>query len=182
MANYISRIKERINKDYFNVLKEPLLLTGLEISKKRSKESRNAGKILIVNTCLIGDFIASLPAMKSFIDSNNHAEIHVVVSPVLKPLAEKIKGVKRVISAKSVYDRASENGSFFARPDPYYDLVLVMRISPETYFALKTLKYGDIRTYTAPYLKYGLHLAANLSYKKPKKQWAEVNFEIIGRK
>jgi ADP-heptose:LPS heptosyltransferase len=169
---------KRINSSYFNIFKEVPLLIKLNLEKKDKIYSKNPRSTLIINTCLIGDFIASLPALKYFIDKNKVC-VDLVVSPIVEPLAKKIKGVKRVFTARSVYNRSIEKRRNSKAICGCYDFVLVMRLSEEAYELMRNIRYKKIKTYLGPYLRYGLHLLGNLSNKETIKQWSEINFETI---
>lgn len=173
---------ERINYDNLKLFNELFLLIKLDLKKKRKKSDEKPEKILIINTCIIGDFISSLPALKYFLDKNKGADIDLFVSPVTETLAKRIKGIQRVFVAKSIFNRNLEKIKESKPLLSDYDLILVMRLGKDTDKLLKNIQYNEIRSYLGPYLRYVFHLARNLSNKKNIKQWSEVNFEIVGEK
>ncbi len=171
----------RINLNYFNIFKEIPLLFKVSLNNKLSRRIENPKRILVINTCLIGDFINTLPALKYFLDKHD-AWVDLVVSPSAELLSKRIKGVKKVFTAKSIYNRDTEKIKTIKAIFGDYDLVLLMRLSKESSQILKHIKYKKIKSYIGPYLKYGFYLVGNLSNKKTIKQWSEINFEIIGEK
>lgn len=175
---------ERTNYSYLNILKEIPLLIKLEAKNRNKEKDIRPKSILIINTCLIGDFIASLPALRYFIKKNK-IKVDLVVSPLIKTLAEHIKGVKKVFIAKSIYERDIEKKENKENKEPglkEYDLVLIMRLSGESYNFLKKVEFKSMKSYLGPYLKYTFHLIKRLIIKGRVKQWREINFEIINEK
>src|SRR5262245_651992 len=61
--------------------------------------------VLIVNCCLIGDFVVSLPAIHEFIREHPSSQIDLLVSPTVAPLAARLRGVRHVYVARSVFGR-----------------------------------------------------------------------------
>ncbi len=171
----------KINVEYLGTFKEIALLFKLIMLKKFKKLNKNPKRILIINSITIGDFMVSLHALKYFIDKNN-AKVDLMVSPPVKPLAKRIVGVRTVFTAKSLCNRKTEQVRTSQKKFPSYDFVLVMRISEDAYNILKKIKFKSIKSYLGPYIRYGLHLAGNLSNKDTVKQIRELNFEIIGEK
>jgi len=137
--------------------------------------------VLVIDTCIIGDFVATLPALRLFIEKQGQ-DVDLVVIPPVKSLAKAIRGVKRVFTAKSIYQRSYENGENRETMPKNYSHVMVLRISPEAYNVLNNIKYSNIEIYDIPYFKYCGHLIKNTLLKKEVKQWSEINFEIIGIK
>lgn len=173
--------QRRINLNYFNIFKEIPLLFKVSLNNRLSRHIENPNRILVVNTCLIGDFISTLPALTYFIDKHD-ACVDLVVSPSVELLSKRIKGVNEVFTAKSIYNRDAEKAETIKPIFGNYDLVLLMRLSKASSQVLKQIKYNKIRSYIGPYLKYGFYLAGNLSNKRTIKQWSEINFEIVGAK
>jgi len=174
-------IKDKINYEEFKLIGEFPLLLKLRLKKVFGKETENEDGVLVIDTCIIGDFVATLPALRLFIE-NQGQDIDLVVTPPLKSIAEAIRGVKKVFTAKSVYQRSNENEEKRETMPPNYSQVMVLRISPETFKILKSIKYSKIRIYDIPYFKYIGHIIKNTLLKKEVKQWSEVNFEMIGIK
>jgi len=176
----VNKFKNKINSDYLNLFKEGRLLIKLNLKKRTKKLKRKTNQILVINTCLIGEFIASLPALIYFIDKSK-TTVDLVVSPSVKTLAKCIKGVRKVFTAKSIYMRDIERTKENKQILDDYDFLLVMRLSEEAYSLLKRIRFENIRSSLKPFLGFGLHLARNLSNKRAIKQWSDVNFEIIGK-
>ena len=172
---------KRINYDYLKISNEIPLLLKLEF-KKKEKIIKNPKKVLIINPCLIGDFIATLPALRQFIINKKPKIVDLIVSPPLKNLAENIKGIRKVFTANSLYSRSIEKNKKNSQYKEKYDLVLVMRLSKESYKILKKIKYKSLQSYLMPYLKYAFHLTKKIITKSPMKQWREVNFEFVNEK
>ena len=174
-------LNKKINYEYFKLAKEVLLLFNSEIIREK-KSIKSPKKILVVNTCIIGEFMVSLPALNSFIKENNY-KIDLMVSPSLKTLAEKIRGVKKVYVAKSVYSRAIETSkNDLKQTFEKYDLIVIMRLSKESLNIIKKIKAKEVKTSFIPYVKYALHLTKNIYINRKKKQWREINFEMLGLK
>jgi ADP-heptose:LPS heptosyltransferase len=173
-------IRKYINPEEFKVGGEIPLLIKLRLKKLFKKKTTVGGRVLVVNTCIIGDFIATLPALRLFIQSTNK-EVDLVVSPPLKLIAQSIKGVHAVFTANSIYKRSIETEAEQTVLPHEYESVLVLRISPHAYELLNHIQYSTIITYEVILLRYFAHLVWSISQKKPVRQWREVNFEIIGK-
>ncbi len=104
------------------------------------------------------------------------------MSPPLKSIAESIKGVRTVFTAKSIYNRSIEKQDEQTPLPHEYDRVLVLRISPDAANLLNHVQYSNIITYDIPLLKYSAHIVWNVALKKEVRQWREINFEIVGIK
>ncbi len=172
---------EKINYDYLNVAKEIPLLLKLELKKIGHSSKEKPKKILIINTSIIGDFIVSIPALYHFI-KRNKVKIDMVVSPPIKPLAEKIRGINKVYTAKSIYNRSVEDAKTHRKSSDHdleYDLVLVMRISKDAYDLIKKIKFKSMQSYFKPYFKCMFNYGKRLLIKGDSKQWSEVNFDIV---
>lgn len=171
----------KINYEELNIAKEIPLLIKLRLKKLFNRRIKKKGNILIINTCIIGDFVSTLPALSLFIKKNK-MNIDMIVSSPVKTLAEKIKGVNRVFTSKSAYNRSIEQNNQDG-PIPYeYEKVIIMRISPESYNQIKTIKCSKILIYDIQFFKFFFHLVKNILLKKPVKQWREINFEILNLK
>lgn len=177
---------ERINYGDLKIAKEiyPLIKIRLRRIKKLllNEEIKKEGKTLVVNTCIIGDFLSYLPALRTYTKKNN-ISFDILVSPTVKPLAEKIKGVNRVFVAKSSYNRDTEHNNQEQQSMPQeYDLIIVLRLSQEAYNLIKNIKSKEIITSDIVFLKYIFHLAKNSLLKKEIKQSREIIFETLGIK
>ncbi len=176
-----SNMKKIFNFDYFNIRKEIFLFFKIAFVKNfiSDKTAYKSGGILIVNPCLIGDFMASVLAIRDFIKRNSDKKIDIIVSPPLKSLAQRIIGVRNVFIAKSVYERklertAEENQNFDA-----YEKVVVLRASPEAYRIIKRISAAKIETGLWHFLKYGFHMGGKLIARRIPKPFREINFEML---
>ncbi len=171
---------KKINKNYLNLYKEIPLLFSVNLIKKNIP-SKKTGKALIINPCVVGEFVASLPALVQFM-KDSEFEFDLAVSPIVESLAKKIKGVRKVYTAKSVYSRKEENLIRENKKFKNYDFVFVMRISKNARNFLKKIKYQEVKTSLKPMVKYAFHLLnSNIRGEKPK-QWREINFEMFNKK
>jgi ADP-heptose:LPS heptosyltransferase len=168
---------DRFQPKYANVFREVPALLRLPWFKPRAVQSPQT--VLIVNCCLIGDFVVSLPAIMDFIREHPNAQIDLLISPSLVPLMRRLRGIHRVYSAQSVFRRASEQHGSDERLASSYDQVIVLRLSETARRLLKTTSYRAIRTYLVPFLKHGFHLATQPSAQA--KQLSEFNFEVFGK-
>ena len=173
--------ERRINLDYLNLYQEiPLFCALIAASLFRAKPRAPTGRILIVNTCLIGEFAASLPAIRDYIERHEGAAVDLVVSPPLKPLAERVRGVHTVYTARSLYGRQDEKAACAREKLPAYDTVFVMRISKDAFSLVRRVAAGWVRTGLREYAGYALHLWGSLLTRRPPKQWRELNFKMLG--
>lgn len=171
----------RVNFEYLNLYQEIPLFCALSVeSFFHKKPPQKTGRILVVNTCLIGEFAASLPAVRDFIVRNGEYEVDLMVSPPLKPIAERVRGVRRVYTARSLYGRRAEETPHAEQEFGAYDKIFVMRISPEVYRLLRTIPAGEVHTALGVYSGYGLHLSRNLLVRQTPTQWRELNFKMLG--
>src|SRR5215470_3822408 len=90
---------KRFNLQYTPVVGELPALIKLQSFKPRWVSSPET--VLIVNCCLIGDFVVSLPAISDFIREHSRAHVDLLVSPTVAPLARKVRGARRVYVARS---------------------------------------------------------------------------------
>ncbi len=171
-----------INFDYLNIFKEPVLFGALIARQTfKSKPALSNGAILVVNTCLVGEFAASLPALHEFIRRHPDKKIDLLVSPPLKTLAERVRGVGAVYTAKSVFSRDAEHHHEHSEIiSGTYEKVVAMRISRDAYRALSIITTGMLKTAFWPMTAYGAHMAWRLLAGKTPKSWREVNFEMFG--
>jgi len=169
--------KDRFQLKYAPVVRELPALLRLQTLKPRSVPSPQT--VLIVNCSLIGDFVVSLPAIADFIREHSTAQIDLLISPSVAPLARRLRGVRRVYAARSVFGRNTEGSASDQRLAPSYDQVVVLRLSEPARRLLATTSYRAIRTYLIPFLKHAFHLAMRPSAQV--KQLSEVNFEVFGK-
>lgn len=162
----------------------PLFLRLVFFIRKENTFGHRESKerILIVNPCLIGDFAASIPAISDFIKKNTDKKIDIVVSPPLKELALKVRGIENVYAAESIFNRSSENSEHTIEKIPeYYDEIMFLRASPGIFKILKHTSASKIRTGAKFFSKYGIHLLISIILRRKPKQWSEINFEMLGR-
>ena len=155
---------KRINLDYLNLYQEIPLFCALALRsffRTKPRQGVSSG-VLIVNTCLVGEFAASLPAIRDYIEHHADREVDLMVSPPLKSLAERVRGVRSVYVAKSLYGRSIEVGGTHGQHFPTYDTVFVMRISMDVYRLLQTISARTVRTGLREYSGYALHLWGSL--------------------
>jgi ADP-heptose:LPS heptosyltransferase len=174
---------ERINYGDLKIAKEvfPLLKIRLRIIKNifLNRKIPNQGRILVLDTCLIGDFLSHLPALRTYTKKND-ITFDILVSPTVQPLAEKIKGVNRVFVAKSSYNRNTEQNTPRQQSIPQeYDVIIVLRLSQAVYDLIKDIRCKEIITSDIVYLKYIFHLAKNSLLRKEMKQSRETIFETL---
>ena len=175
-------MNRRINYDYIKIGFQGYFLLKASLIRKRHISSKT-GRTLIVNTCLIGDFMGSLPALITHINGAKKRRIKVdlLVSPILETLASRIKGVNKVYVAKSLSSRDLEwNDKIndFGK----YDEVIIIRISKESYKLLKTIDAEIVRSSFSIISKYFFHALKKCLLKKPCKQYREAVFEILNER
>ncbi|MFC1774904.1 glycosyltransferase family 9 protein [Nanoarchaeota archaeon] len=168
----------RINRDYMNIWKElPILIKTNLVFNKKLRFNSNASRILIINNCLIGDFINSIPAIQKFITTTK-AEIDLVVSTPLVSLIERMNGVKNVFPTTSIYKRETETESINELCSDY-DQIILIRMNNDSYDLLKKTKFKNLKTPLVHYVKFGANIAFNQSYTENIKQYSEYNFDVI---
>ena len=178
---------KNINYQMLNILSEFPPLLKLRLKKRSTNNKRHVLKILIVDTCIIGDFLASLPAINVFLKRNNGVVADIIVSPAVKPLAERIRGINQVFIAKSSYNRDiekrnAENFNSKARIKDEYDCLIVFRISPDAYKMIKRIHYSDLITSDGHLLKFAGNIIKTSLLKKQVRQCRDISFDIIGIK
>ena len=145
-----------VNVDYLKTLNEVPIMLGMFLFPRHTvRLPRIEGDALIVLPCLIGEFIAALPALKSFIDRNRQSDFDLLVSPNVAPLARKIKGIRRVLTARTVHQRESERRDHSIRSHSY-STVLVLRMSPDAHRILRNINYRTLYSSVRPTFKYSL--------------------------
>src|SRR3989344_2343187 len=169
----------KVNFDYLQIFKEPPLMCAALVRHFFKRKGSANGRILVVNTSLIGEFAASLPALREFIAAHQDKQVDLLVSPPIKPLAEHIRGVRAVYTAKSVFGRAAEEHPH-SPISGAYEKVIIMRISPDSYRALAEIKTKYLKTSLSAMTAYGIHMGRRLLAGKTPKSWREVNFAMFG--
>ncbi len=174
-------MQKLVNWDYIKQVKDPyLFFKTFFISKNRF--SKKFDRVLIVNPCLVGDFIVSLPALSSFIKNNRKLKVDLIVTPPLKKLAQNIKGVRKVFVSSSSTFRDIEKIDSIIHKFPNYDEVIVMRISNHSYNLIKKVKMGKIKTPLVKFFKYSSHSIVDVFAKRKPIQRREIDFDILGQK
>lgn len=172
---------QSINFDYLNLRKEiPLFIKLLIRSAFTRQEPATSGAILIVNTCLIGEFAATIPPLRDFIERHPTKTIDLVVTSTVEPLARRIIGVRHVFTAKSVYGRKNEQGSIQHSSFDTYERTIVLRISRDVYRLVTNIHHGRVSTSVSFFARYGAHLLWCLILRRTPKRWSEVNFAMLG--
>ncbi len=174
-------LRDKINWAEFRLFGEILLLIRLRLKKLFGKVSTKHLGVLVIDTCIIGDFVATLPALRVFIEHQTQ-DVDLVVTPPLKSLAESIRGIRKVYTARSIYRRSNQGGEEHESMPTQYDHVMVLRISPESYRILSSIRYSKLTIYDVPFFKYIGHLITTTALKRQVRQWSDVNFEMIGMK
>lgn len=169
--------RDRFHLKYAPVARELPALIRLQTLKPRMVPSPQT--VLIVNCCLIGDFVVSLPAITDFIREHSSSQIDLLVSPYVAPLARKLRGVRRVYTARSAFRRDTEPEASDQVLAPSYDLVFVLRLSEAARRLLSTTSYRAVSTYLVQFLKQGWQIATQPSAEV--KQLSEFNFEVFGK-
>ncbi len=144
------------------------------------REFGRVGNVLIVAPCILGDCLSYMPAVQTFAQQNS-SRIDLVVSPDLRSLAERLKGIHRVYVASSSYNRPSERAKLSETVIPSeYDLMIVMRLSRDAYKLIRHIKCKKIITCDFTLFKYVLHLAKCSLLKRPVVQSREIMYEACG--
>jgi ADP-heptose:LPS heptosyltransferase len=174
-------LREYLNPEEFKIAGELPLLIKLRLKAIVHRHAASCGsrRILVIDTCIIGDFIGTLPALRAFI-AHAHQEVDLVVSPPLKPIAESVTGVHAVYTARSIYRRTNERRSDHSDMPGEYGRVLVLRISHDAYEMLSRIRYAEIMLYDIQFIKYFAHIFWSTLRKKNVRQWRAVNFDIVG--
>lgn len=174
------RTMKKINFDYLNLWKEIPLFCLLIMKKFFARRSgRGSGNILIVNPSLVGEFAASAPAIRDYIERHPSKQIDLIVSPPLKKLAEHLIGVRNVYTTASVFARASEQAACEQSLDAY-EKTIVLRMSPAVYRLLKHTHTGRLETSLPNFIDYAFHLTINLIIGRTPRSWRVINFEMLG--
>jgi ADP-heptose:LPS heptosyltransferase len=173
-------IREYLNFEEFKIAGEIPLLIKLRLHQLFTKRTAGAtGRILVVDTCIIGDFIATLPALRLFIQRADR-DVDLIVAPQLRSIAESIIGVHAVYTARSIYKRTIETRSVHTTLPRTYDLILVLRISSDAFQMLKGVHYASLISYDIYFFRYFAHIFWSVLFKRDVRQWREINFDIVG--
>ncbi|MDP2652379.1 MAG: glycosyltransferase family 9 protein [bacterium] len=171
---------KKINVDYLNLWKEIPFFCLLIVKKFFVREEgRGSGNILIVNPSLVGEFAASVPAIRDYIERHPGKNIDLIVSPPLQKLAQHLIGIRHVYTTASVFARASEQAEG-EQSLGAYEKTVVLRMSPAVYRLLKNTHTGTLKTSLPNFIDYALHLAINLIIGRTPRSWRVINFEMLG--
>ena len=170
--------KQTFNYEYFRLWQEFPLAIFFFITKKRSDV--NNTNVLIVNTCLIGEFVVSLPAISDYISRNNKTSVDILVSPANRPLAERIVGIRNVLVANSIHNREIKQSSITRDYQlDRYNKIIVLRISRDAYTIIQNIETTHIKMVLSILIKYGLHIMLSLIFRKTPKRLLSINFEML---
>ena len=176
----------KINYQEMKIAGEAIPLIRVRLKKLLSRFSKRPRKeqdtILVVSNCIIGDFLSYIPAIRELIKESKK-RVDIIVSPPVKPIAERIRGIGKVWVAKSSYKRGIEGGHNSEQNLPReYGSLIILRISQESYTMIKRIIFSEIAVSDWIYLKYVLHLLRKTLLRKPIKQSRELAFEMVGMK
>lgn len=173
-----------VNWDYLKFYQEIPISWALSLTRTRRPADPDTRDVLIVNPCLVGEFAASALAMGDFIRRNPGRAIDLVVSPPLRALAERIRGVRRVYVARSLYQRRNEGGrdegDRAAQEVGSYHRVMAMRASVDAYRLMRRIRTGEMRTNARRLISYGWHLSRCMRLRRTPRSWSEVCFGMLG--
>jgi ADP-heptose:LPS heptosyltransferase len=170
---------DSLNREYFRMFRQVPWMLRLRLASRHGGVPPDARRILIVNNALIGEFLTALPAVRHLMDQTG-AEVDVVVSPPLAPLARRMIGVRHVFAERSVYQRETEKGEPLEQHFGDYDWVLVLQLSRETYETLRSVGYARIKVALGAYLRYALEVATHLTTKRHVRQLEDGLFDVVG--
>jgi ADP-heptose:LPS heptosyltransferase len=171
-----------VNYAEFTIVKEIPPMLKLRCRRTNKNVSARTKLMLVIDTGLIGDCIATLPALSVFL-AEHKTKADLIVSPAILPLAKRLHGVRSVFSAKSAYNRKIEGSMENAELEKEYDTLVVLRISPQAYAMIRGIRYRKLVSYDKEYFKFFGHLVKNnVLLGKPVKQWRDINFAILGLK
>ncbi len=177
-ARHSAPWRKRFNLQYTPVVGELPALIQLQSFKPREVFSPET--VLIVNCCLIGDFVVSLPAINDFMREHPWSKVDLLVSPTVAPVARKLRGIRQVYVARSVFGRETESRDADSSLPASYDLVVVLRLSGPARRLLAGTSYRAMRSYLLPLLRYSWGLICRPVTQA--KQLTEFNFETFGKR
>jgi ADP-heptose:LPS heptosyltransferase len=182
----LGRVTVQAVSEYLNLYKGILILCWLPVRNvwrnlfKARVAPGAAGKVLIIHTCLIGEFAASLPAITAFVGRNPGLTVDIMVAAPLKSLAEKVRGIRRVYVASSTFGRENERGQSAPEEFDSYEKIEILLIGPEAYRLLPKIKAGRIELRFSVLFAYGLNIGAGLLSRRRPRRWAETSFLLLG--
>jgi len=161
------KLKGKVNYRYLRISGELPLMLAAHFSLRSKRGSR---RTLIINPCLIGDFISSVHALRHYINTHS-ASPDLVVSPAVKPLAERIRGIGSVFTDAELLASGKLGRE--------YGTIIMMRANSKALSFVRRARARKVETSLMLMIKYALHLADSMARRKTPKQWREVNFEMI---
>jgi ADP-heptose:LPS heptosyltransferase len=171
-----------INYAEFTIVKEIPPMLKLRCRRANKNVSTETKRMLVIDTSLIGDFLATLPALSTFL-VEHETKADLIVSPAVLSLAKRLRGIRRVFSAKSAYNRKIEERVENAELEKEYDALVALRIGAQAYAMIRGIRYRKLVSYDKAYFKFFGHMVKNnVLLGKPVKQWRDINFAILGLK
>ncbi|MBU6370524.1 MAG: hypothetical protein KGH93_01905 [Patescibacteria group bacterium] len=165
------------NLDYFRqIIEEPYLVRRCASKIKRTECANNA--VLVVAPCLVGEFVAMLPALFDFSERTDKTIDLMVTSP-LKSLAERIVCVRNVFVAKSVAGRANESTS--GAVSGTYEEVFLIRASRDVLQNVAPfISASKVTTALQRMTRYALcDLLKNTVLRRRPTQWRDFVFSLF---
>ncbi len=175
-------MQKKVNLEYMNLAKELIffwLLPFVIIRKKKGIRDIN-NSVLIVCPCLIGEFMATVPALRDFIRRNIDKRVDIVVTPPLRAIAERIIGIGNIYCVSSVYSRNDEDFNDADHIPRVYDHIHILRLSSSVFHILRHITFSHMSRNTLRFTAYVLHLWKSLLFRRTPKQWRDFNSELLG--
>lgn len=174
-------LRQRLNVEYLRHFKQIPLMLRLRADRRHGPLPANVRRLLIVDNALVGEFVASLPAIRQLLDDTG-ARADIIVSPPCGPLARRLRDVDAVFLAPSICQRETERGVHEAgSPSGAYDLVLVVEISASSLDMVRRARYEHIKVSLGDFLRYVPYVSTRLTQKTGLKQVEDVMFEVVER-
>lgn len=172
-------IGRRLNFEYLELYKEIPLFLILPFHKwllAHGKKISEQNSVLITDaTLLIGEFVASIPAISSYVRNHPDFDVDIVVARTMVPLARKIRGIRKVFTVDSFL---SQETSIIQT----YDQVFALRINDGAYQVLLVIQTEHLHTGVSCFVRYIPHLLWSIYRRKKPTQWREINFLMLGEK
>lgn len=173
------QISKLINIDYLKgFIIDPIYFIRISFKKKQKTNSK---KTLIINNGLIGDFLVSIPAIRSYIITNK-VNVDLIVSPLVKDISKRIKGIDNVYVVKSIHKRKTELG---LKNDNQqlgdYNKIFIIRLSSQTYKLIKNIKISKIYNPLKVYISFALNLISS-EFGQKTLQLREFYFKLLEEK
>ncbi len=167
------------NNDYFKSTLEETSLIRLCASRIKKVDCQN-NRVLIIIPCLMGEFVALLPAIFDFQERNKSKTIDMVVSSPLKALAERISFVSNVYVAKSVAGRENEfNIKNDLSEEPYQEVIIIKASKDALNNIIPNIKAGKVKNTANLTTKYGYNLIKSAILRREPIQWRSFAFSLF---